>query len=142
MPSPTVPTSEPTSDGDRQREAVIVQQKADDGSPPAEEVTQAATLAPVAVAQRISRSRIEEATAVPNVQQKSAPSLEPTAPLEVIGQRVAPPLEQTSSEPAQAVEPAAGLLAPERLSYVVFALIVVGLSGLLGFVSYRRRRQA
>jgi hypothetical protein len=118
-----------------------VDQTVEENPLPTAEPSAAAPPVAVAVAPRVESVRIEGAAT--GGTQKIAPStVEPTAPLQVIGAGVVPTLAAEPYDSNITVQDEIGILNSDTFSYLVFVLIVAGLAGLMGFVSLRRRRRA
>jgi hypothetical protein len=118
------------------QEEVIVENAA--AAPPAEEIVSTFTPAPAAAGQQIDPARIE-ATPGANKRKIAAPAAEPTVQLQVIGEGVVP--TTTVADQSLGSEESSSIFAPETTPYLAFLLIIAGLTGLLGFVSWRRRQE-
>ena len=102
----------------------------------------AETAAPV-LAAGVQRAKPDARDPLPEqiAQSSDLPTVEPTAPLAVIGAGVVPTAGAEIRESDRAGQESGGLTTADYLPYLFFLIIVAGLGGLLLFVSVRRKQR-
>jgi len=94
---------------------------------------------PVAVVQR-AEPGAAETNSGQDAQMMGEPKAEPTALLTLIGESVVDTIGAGLGEPDIADQDSSSIAGSDSLPYLVFLVIVVGLGGLLWFVSFRRKQ--